>query len=125
MIRQGINHCADVAIEKIIEIISGHIDAVIGDAALREIIGANTFAAIASAYLAFTCLRLFGVLFLYHGVEQARPQDFHCLDFVFELGFFVLTGNNKACRQVSDAYSRIGCVDALAAVTGGAIYVNP
>ena len=98
MIRQGVNHCADVAVEKIIEIISCHVDAVIGDAALREIIGANTFAAIAGANLAFTRLRLFRVLFLYHGVEQARAQYLHCFDFVFKLRFFILTSYNKPCR---------------------------
>ena len=85
MIRQGVNHRADVAVEKIIEIISGHVDAMIGDAALRKIVGANTFAAVAGANLAFARLRLFRILFLYHDIEQARPQYFHCFDLIFEL----------------------------------------
>ena len=57
----------------------------VGDAALGEVIGADAFGAIPGAYLAFTRLCLFRVLFLYHGIEQACPQNFHCLDFVFEL----------------------------------------
>ena len=98
MIRQGVNHCADVAIEKIIEIIAGHVDTMIGDAALGKIVCADTLAAIAAAHLIFSGFRHFRVLFLYHGIEQARAQYLHCFDLVFKLRFFILTGNNKPCR---------------------------
>ena len=83
MCRQGVNHCADVTVNKTIQIVAGHVDAVIGDAALREVVGADAFGAIACAYLAFTSLYLLGILFLDHDIKQACPKNFHCLDFIF------------------------------------------
>ena len=79
MSRQGVNHCANVAVNETIEIIAGQIDAMIGYPSLRKIIGADTFAAVAAAYLVFARLRLLGILFLHHGVQKRARNTFIAL----------------------------------------------
>ena len=71
-------------------------DAVVGDAALGEVVGSNPFAAITAADLILAFVGAFGILLLNHLVQQARAQNFHALGFVLVLGFFVLANHHQA-----------------------------
>jgi len=58
MRRQSVNHGADIAVDKTIQIVTGKVDAVIGYSSLRKIIGTDTFRAVSAAHLTFAYLRL-------------------------------------------------------------------
>ena len=59
------------AIHHIRQLVQREVDAVVGDAALREIVGADAFGAIAAAHLQLARLRLrAGLLFLFRGQQS-------------------------------------------------------
>src|SRR5206468_3478819 len=95
-------------------------DAVVGDAVLREIVGADFFGAVAGFYLPAALggeshLALF--LFL---LVEARAKNAHGFGAILDLRFFVLLGNDQAAGNVRDADGGIGGVDGLAARAGRA-----
>lgn len=67
---QSVDDGADIAVDEIIEIITGKIYTVIRNAPLGEIVGADTFGAVAGTHLAFALLSLLRVLLLHHGIEK-------------------------------------------------------
>src|SRR5487761_727497 len=99
-------------------------DAVVGDAILREIVGSNLFAAVAGTDHRAP---LFGDLLLLllelHFVES-RAQHAQSLGAVLDLRFFILAGDDRAGRQMSDTDCRISGVYGLAARAGGAERVD-
>ncbi|CEG10353.1 hypothetical protein BN961_03792 [Afipia felis] len=89
----------------------------IGDAALRKIIGADTLGAVAGADLTAPVGRTFGGSALAFTVEHARAQDIHRGGAVFVLRAAVLHHDDDAGRDVGDANRGFGLVDMLAART--------
>src|SRR6202041_2020243 len=93
------------------------VDAMIGDAALRKIIGADAFRAVAGADLLATIGRARRVDALLFGVVDARAQDVHRRGAVLVLRTAVLHHHHDAGRKMGDADRRFGLVDVLAAGT--------
>ena len=96
----------------------------VGDAALRKIVGAYALGTVAAAYQAFACRGRLGVLLLNLRVLDARREHAHRLCLVLVLRAAVLAFNHYPGRQVGEAHRRIGFVDVLAARTGGAERVD-
>ena len=70
----------------------GKADAMVGDAGLREIVGADAFAAVAGAHLGLALLGDLLLLLALLQVEKAGPQHLQGLGLVFVLRFFILAG---------------------------------
>src|SRR5258705_10392334 len=87
----------------------------IGDAALRKIIGADAFRAITRPDLLATVRRARRVDALAFGVVDAGAQDGHRHGAVLMLGTAVLHADDDAGRNVGDADRGFGLVDGLAA----------
>src|ERR1700677_2321723 len=60
----------EIAVHDIVEFVQREIDAMVGDSALREVIGADAFGTIARADLQLARLRLLALLLLAFGSEQ-------------------------------------------------------
>src|ERR1700681_3652995 len=87
----------------------------VGDAALRKIIGANALGAIAGADLLAAVRGARGIDALALGVVDSRAQDVHRRRAVLVLGPAVLHADDDAGRNMGDADRRFGLVDVLAA----------
>src|SRR5579884_3758539 len=95
----------------------------IGDAVLREIVGADAFAAVAGADQCASLLRPFAVQFLLLQFVDAAAQDTHGPFVVFVLAAFILALHFQLIRRaafVPDAHGTLGFVDVLAAGAAGA-----
>src|SRR5450631_3266878 len=99
------------------QLVQGQIDAVVGDAALRKIIGADAFRAVARADLPAPVGRALGVKLAALRVVQLGAQHGHRLGFVFMLRALFLYKDDRAGRQMGDADGGFGLVDVLAAGT--------
>ena len=87
----------------------------VGDAALREVVGADAFGAVAAADQAFAFRSNFCVVFAFLRVTNARRQYRQGLRLVLVLRTAILTFDDEAGRQVGDAYRRIGFLNVLTA----------
>src|SRR5260370_19377963 len=99
-------------------------DAVIGDAVLRKIVGADFFGAVAGFDLTAAFdgeRRLAFLLFLF---VEARAENAHGFGPILDLRFFILLGNDESAGNVRDAHGGISGVDGLAAGAGGAKSVD-
>src|SRR5262245_28885063 len=96
----------------------------IGDAPLREVVGADAFGAIAAADLQFARLRLRTLLPLLFRGKQPRSEQRHGARAVLVLRAFVLTLDHDAAWQMRDAYGGVRLVHVLPARTRGAIGVD-
>ena len=97
----------------------------IGEAVLREVIGANLLAAVSRAHHG---LALFSesLLLLFHlDFVEAGAQDAHAFLAILDLRLFVLAADNCVGGNVRDAHGGVGCVHRLPARTGRAERVNP
>src|SRR5471030_1727302 len=103
-----------------IQLMQRQADAVIRDAVLREVVGADFFAAVARAHLGAALGAHRRLLLRQFQLIKTRSQHAFCLGAVLDLGFFVLAGDDQAGRQMGDAHGRIGGVHGLAAWTRGA-----
>ena len=74
----------------------GEADAVIGDAALREIIGADALGAVAGADLALAVLRPLGIELGALEIVEPRAQHLHRLGLVLVLRLLVLLADHEA-----------------------------
>ena len=92
--------------------------------ALREVIGTDTFTSVTGAHLAFTVFSNFALLFLHFNFKKARLQNFHGLFFIFQLGFFILTGYNHSSGLMGNTNRGVGGVYTLAAISGGTVNVD-
>lgn len=102
------------------EVVGGETDPVIGEAILREVIGADLFVAFACADLfaagGVDAALLFGPFFF----EKAGRENFHGVGAIFNLRAAVLAADDEACGDVHDLDGGIGGVDALAPWATGA-----
>src|SRR5260370_22814380 len=87
----------------------------IGDAAVRKIIGTNALGAIAGADLLAAVRRARGIDALALGVVDSRAQDVHRRRAVLVLGSAVLHADDDAGRNMGDADRGFGLVYMLAA----------
>ena len=108
----------EVSGEDSLDIAPGFFDAVIGDAILRKIVGANLFTAVAGADLGAARIAEFFFLPRFFGFEEAGAQDGERFIFVLVLGFFVLAGDDETGWNVCDADGAFSCIDGLSAGTG-------
>ena len=65
--------------------VQGEVDAVVGDAALRVVVGADAFASVTAADQAFALCRLFVLGFGALDVQEARGKQAHGFGAVFVL----------------------------------------
>ena len=96
----------------------------VGDAALRVIVGADALGAVAAAYHQFAFGSDFRLLFAHLRSLDARRQHAHGLCLVAVLRAVILAFDHDAGGQVRDAHGRIGFVDVLAAGAAGTISIN-
>src|SRR6185436_21076330 len=88
-------------------------DPVIGDAALREVVGADPLAPLARPDLALARRGDLGALLLLRLLEEAGPQDAHRLSAVLDLRALVLAGDHEPGGKVRNAHRRVRGVDPL------------
>ena len=114
----------DVAIHGRIDVAAAIMNSVVGDAVLWEVVGADFFAAVASADEGFASFRgVFHFLFLFL-FKKAGAEDIHGFDAVLLLTALVLHSDDDASRQMGDPDGGVGGIDSLTAVTAGAVNIN-
>ena len=96
----------------------------VGDAALREVVGADALRPIPRADHEFSCRGFLGLLGRHLAVSHAGGQDLHGLLFVLVLAAVVLALGHDAGGQVGDAHSRLGLVHVLPPRTTGPEDIN-
>ena len=104
-----------------VDLVERQVDAVVGDPALRKVVGADALAE--RSPLPISDLRVAACLLccsLHLLVVDARGQHGHRLRLVLVLRAIVLALDHDAGRQVRDAHRGIGLVDVLAAGAGRA-----
>ena len=107
-----------------IEGVEGQVDAVIGEAVLRKIVGSDSFGTIAGTdhVLSFRAeLRFFGGTLRR---KDFRAQDGHAFFLVLVLGAFLFGLDDDTGRQVCDSDGGVGFIDMLTAGAAGAVGVD-
>lgn len=99
-------------------------DAMISDAILWEVVGADFLGTVAGTDERFARIGGVGAIFGDFALEEATAKYGHSLDTVLLLRALVLHSNNEAGRQVRDANGRVGGVDALATMATGAVDID-
>ena len=94
-------------------------DAMVGNASLRIVVGADTLAAVAGAYLTFAVLGSSGTLLLLRLFQNTRT-----FLTVLQLRFFILALCHNACRNMGNTNCRFGFVYVLAAGTACTIGID-
>ena len=117
---QGFDHIAQVALHDAQEFVEREVDAVVGEAALWEVVGAYAVAAVAATDQAFALRGVLGgtlgpVFFLDAGGQHAKR-----LRFVAVLAAPILAFRHDAGGQMGDAHRRVGFVDVLSPRATGA-----
>src|SRR5690606_36710682 len=89
--------------EHLVDLVEREIDAMVGDAALREVVGADPFRPIARADLALALGRAFGVPPLAFRLVEAGAQHLHGLRLALVLRPLVLLTDDDPGGNVGDA----------------------
>ena len=87
------------ALDDLVELVEGEVDAVVGHPPLREIIGADALGAVAGADLALALGRALGVDPLAFQLVEPRAQELHRRVLVLELGLLGLLGHREPGRD--------------------------
>lgn len=124
LLLQGFDDQVELAFEDVGEGVEGEVDAMVGEAALRVVVGADAFRAVARADQGFALRRLRALRFLPFGVKEARGKQAHGFGAVFVLRAFFLAFDDGAGGQVGDADGGVGFVDVLAACAARAVGVD-
>jgi hypothetical protein len=90
-------------------------DAVIGEAVLGKVIGADFFVSFAGANLLTACGLDFSSLLFPFFFQKTGSQNAHGGSTVFDLGAAVLATNDQTGRNMEDLNRGIGGVDPLSA----------
>ena len=110
--------------EDLVEGVAGQLDPVVGDPALREVVGADLLGALAGPDLRAALGRDLRLLVGDRLLEQARAQHPHRLVAVLQLRLLVLHRDHDPARLVGDPDRRVGRVDRLPARPRGAVDVD-
>src|SRR6185295_11251272 len=110
---QAADHVDQIAVEQAGQVVPGQADAVVSQAILREIVGADLLRAIAGADLAAPRVALRGLTLLFLDLVKLRAQQLHRHRAVLVLRLFLLAVDDEPARQVVDAYGGVGGVDRL------------
>lgn len=121
---EGFDNIFDIAVHGGGDIAAVVVDTVIGDAVLREVVGADFFAAVPCSDEGFAGVRSVGAVLGNLTLEEAATENRHGLDTVLLLGTLILHGNHDTGRKVGDADGGVGGVDTLAAMATGAIDID-
>ena len=97
--------------------IEGKINAMVGEAILREIIGANPLAAVSRPTMSRRAWAISCCCSPWKFFKQAGPQNLHRFLFILQLGLLVLASNDQPGRQWSNPHRRVGSINALPAMT--------
>src|SRR5262245_21901173 len=117
-VHQGPGQLVEVAGDDGVELVEVEVDAVVGDAVLREVVGADALAAVAGADLAAALLGALAVQRLLLPLVQPATQDAQGPVVVLVLAALVLALDLQLLRRaalVPDADGALGLVDVLAA----------
>lgn len=120
-LEQLVDQLVEIPLHDLVESVQGQVDAVVRDATLREIIGANPLAAIPAANQSPSLRGTGFVRFPLLVFEQPRAKHPHRLRLVLVLALLVLALDDDSGRQVCDADGTLGLVDLLAARAAGRI----
>src|SRR5207245_7561229 len=81
---QRVDELVQLAVQHGLEVVNGVVDAMIGDAVLRKVVGPDLGRAVAGADHGAAVARPRRLLLGEHAIEQPRPQDLERLDLVLE-----------------------------------------
>src|SRR5690606_17694709 len=112
---ERLDHVVELALENLIELVQRQVDAVVGDASLREVVRANALRAVAGADEAPAARGGFALAFLDLGIAQLRREQRQRARFVLVLRALVLALDDDAGRQMRDAHGGVRLVDVLTA----------
>src|SRR5882762_1400311 len=118
--RQRFDNGLQLTVHHFGELVDREADAVVGDAVLREVVGADLFTAVARADHGFAFLRQSFLLPLHFDFVEAGTQDSHAFFAVLDLRLFVLAADDRVGGDVRDAHGGIGRVHRLSTGAGGA-----
>jgi hypothetical protein len=104
--------------------VHGDLDAVVGHAALGEVVGADLLCPLARADLGRPRRGELGLLGGELALVEPGAQDLHRALAVLQLRLLVLHGDDDAGRLVGDPHGRVRRVDRLAAGSGRAVDVD-
>src|SRR5262249_48195733 len=105
----------ELAVDHAIELVQGEPDAMIGDAVLWEVVGADLFRAFAAPDHAAALVANFGGLALALEMEEPALQHLERSSLVFDLAALVLAFDDQARRDMRDLNRGVGGVDPLPA----------
>ena len=100
------------------------IDPMVRHPALREVVGADAFAAVTAADHRFTCLSLCALRLVALFFVNAGAQHLHRFFLVLMLAAAILTSDDDAGRRMGYAHGRVSGVDMLPASAGCAIDID-
>ena len=121
---ESLDDIFDIAVHSGGDVATVVVDTVIGNAVLREVVGADFLAAVPCSDERFAGIGGVGAVLGNLALEEAATENGHGLDAVLLLGTLVLHSNHNTGREVGDADSGVGRIDALAAVATGAIDID-
>ena len=99
-----VNNGLQAAFHDEVELVEGKADAVVCEAVLGEVVGANLFGAVAGAYLLLAGAGQLGVLAIHLDFVEARAENAHALFAILDLRLFVLATDNGTGGDVGDAH---------------------
>src|SRR5262249_3776253 len=106
-----------LAAHHLVDLVKGQVDPMIGDPALRKIVGADALRSVAAAALPLSPGGTGAGAGLPLHLVKTRAQNLERSRLVLVLGFLVLLNDNEPGRQMGNPYSAVGRVDRLAART--------
>src|SRR5690349_15198764 len=115
---EGVDQLIEVAIDDVAQVVDREIDAVVGDPALRKVVGSNLGRSVAVAHHGSSIARARGLLLRDHPVEQSGSKHFHRLELVLKLRLLILLAHHDAGGKVGDPHRAVGGIHALAARAG-------
>src|SRR5437016_4152130 len=122
---EGVDQLVEVALEHGRQPMEREPDAVIGDARLREVVGADPLAALAGADLALAIRRDRRLPLFLRALEEPGLEDAHRLRPGLDLRALVLARHDETRRQVRDPHRGVGRVDPLPARAGRSVHIDP
>src|SRR5216683_1233047 len=122
--RQGVDKRIDFAVQHVVELVERQVDAMVGDAGLREVVSANSFRTVARADHRTAGLGDLRVLLRVGSLEQPRPQNLERTRLVLVLGLLIPADDHHPARDMRNPHGGVRRVDALTAGPRRTHYVD-